>query len=66
MLIFITAPPQHAVCLLPPAPACGQPCAPVWRPLMPTPLAVASVPRMVMLGVAEVGKFGFVFSSTAR
>lgn len=32
MLIFITAPPQHAVCLLPPAPACGQPLCPCVGP----------------------------------
>lgn len=41
-------------------PACGQPTPPCVVPL------VASLPHMVMLGVAEAGKFGFVFSSPAR
>lgn len=31
--IFMTAPPQHAVCLPPPAPACGQPLRPCVGPL---------------------------------
>lgn len=60
--MLMSAPPQHAVCgvcLLSPAPACGPPTPPCVGPLD------ASVPRMVKLGVAEAGKFGFVFSSPA-
>lgn len=55
------------ICLLPPAPACAPASSrgTAWGPVTRTPLAAASVPLVVMLGVAEAGEFGSVSPSTA-
>lgn len=76
-LIFIPALPQHAphgCCTRLPVPsACcllplhvASPPGTAWGPLTRTPLAAASVPLVVMLGVAEAGEFSSVSSSPAR
>ena len=81
MFIFITAPPSMlpglphtsacGVCLLSPCTwsAARGPCT--WSAHSalhgaPLPQLFLHGPRMVMLGVAEAGKCGFVFPSTAR